>query len=295
MNKFPILHNNTDKNDLIKKYYLALIPLIIFSIYKNGILLYTNDLIKFSKILIPFYFDLISIIIGFIVSKILKEDLKENILICLIVSCTISINTNFLFYPILLFISLFIGKIILNKTKIKFNIGAFMHIILILGLLLNAYSYLNIGEKLNKFNYDYFDIFLGFGIGGLASTSLLILLISLFILASSRYYKKTIAFSSSLTFIIINLIYILITKNYNHLNILLNGMNYFSFIFLAPDLYITPNTKKSMLIYGLLIGILTSLLSITSLKYEASFLSICFISLFISLINKINNQIYLKK
>ena len=30
MTKGPILHSTNDKQDLIKKYYLALIPLIIF-------------------------------------------------------------------------------------------------------------------------------------------------------------------------------------------------------------------------------------------------------------------------
>jgi len=138
MNRVPILHNNTDKKDLIKKYYIALIPLILFSIYKNGILLFNNDLINISKIFTPLYFYIISIIVGFIASKILKDNTKENILICLIVSSTISINTNMIIYPILLFVSLFIGKVITTKTKLQFNIGSFMRLILILALLLNS-------------------------------------------------------------------------------------------------------------------------------------------------------------
>lgn len=295
MTKVPILHNVVDKKDLVKKYYLALIPLIIFSIYKNGILLFNNDLIKFNKILIPIYFYVISIIIGFIVSKILKEDSKENILICLTASCTISINSNLIIYPIILFVSLFIGKVIVNKSKIKFNITSFIRLILILSLLLNAYSYLNIAEKLNKFNYNYFDIFTGLGIGGLASTSTLILIFSLIILSTCRYYKKIIPISASITYIIINLGIILITKNYDYLNILLNGINYFSFIFIAPDLYITPIHQEGMLIYGVLIGILTSIISIW-LPYEASIITIFILSLFIPIINNIiNNKKYLKK
>ena len=294
MTKGPILHSTNDKQDLIKKYYLALIPLIIFSIYKNGILLYTNDLINISKIFIPIYFYSISILIGFLISKILKDSSKENILICLIISCTISINTNLIIYPILLFVSLFIGKVIIAKSRLKFNLGSFARITLILALLLNSYSYLNIAEKLNKFNYNYFDIFLGLGKGAIGATSILILIISLIILSTSRYYKKLITIVSSLTFIIINLIIILVTKNYNYLSILLNGINYFSFIFLASDLYTSPINKEGKIVYGLLIGLLTSILSYTGLVYEASFISIFFISLFIPLINKICNKKYLK-
>ena len=294
MTKGPILHSTNDKQDLIKKYYLALIPLIIFSIYKNGILLYTNDLINISKIFIPIYFYSISILIGFLISKILKDSSKENILICLIISCTISINTNLIIYPILLFVSLFIGKVIIAKSRLKFNLGSFARITLILALLLNSYSYLNIAEKLNKFNYNYFDIFLGLGKGAIGATSILILIISLIILSTSRYYKKLITIVSSLSFIIINLAIILITKNYNYLSILLNGINYFSFIFLASDLYNSPINKEGKIVYGLLIGLLTSILSYTGLVYEASFISIFFISLFIPLINKISNKKYLK-
>jgi len=292
--KIPLLHNKTDKEDLIKKYYIALIPLIIFSIYKNGILLYTNDLIKLGNILIPIYFYVISIIVAVLISKILKEDLQENILISLIIACTISINTNMIIYPILLFVSLFISKYILNKTKLNFNIISFSRLLLILSLLLNAYSYLNIAEKLNKFNYNYFDIFIGHGLGGIASTSALALIICFIILLTDRYYKKIIPIVSSLTFILIYIVYIILTKNYDCLNIVLNGLNYFSFIFIAPDIYLTPVAKNGMFIYGILIGIFTSILSILGLTYEASFISIFLISLFIPLINKITNKKYLK-
>ena len=276
MNRTPLIHNNITKKDLIKKYFIALIPLIIFSIYKNGLLLYQNDLINISKVFIPIYFYLISILIG------------------LIISCSISINTNMLIYPVLLFVSLFISKVILNKFKFKYNVLSLSRIILILALLLNVYSYLNIAEKLGKFNYNYFDLFIGHGIGGLANTSLLILIFSLIILCSNKYYKKIIPLTSSLSFIIITIVYILITKDYNHLNILLNGFNYFSFIFIAPDIYITPVCKEGMFLYGLLIGILTSILNLCGITYEASFISIFIFSLSIHLINKINNKKYFR-
>ena len=294
MNRTPLIHNNITKKDLIKKYFIALIPLIIFSIYKNGLLLYQNDLINISKVFIPIYFYLISILIGFIISKILKEEIEENILIGLIISCSISINTNMLIYPVLLFVSLFISKVILNKFKFKYNVLSLSRIILILALLLNVYSYLNIAEKLGKFNYNYFDLFIGHGIGGLANTSLLILIFSLIILCSNKYYKKIIPLTSSLSFIIITIVYILITKDYNHLNILLNGFNYFSFIFIAPDIYITPVCKEGMFLYGLLIGILTSILNLCGITYEASFISIFIFRLSIHLINKINNKKYFR-
>lgn len=293
MNKIPFLHYKKTKKDLINSYFIALIPLLIFGIYKNGILLYQNDLINFSKIFIPIYFYIISIIISIFISFIYKENIKENILISLLLSASISINTSMLIYPILLFIGLFISKYIYKRFKITFNTSSFTRLLLILSLLINSYSYLNIGEKLDKFNYNLLDIFIGHGIGGIATTSALILIFSLIVLALNKFYKKIIPIIASLTYILIIFIYIILFNNYDYLDLLLNGTVYFSFIFIAPDLYITPVSTKGMIIYALIIGILTSIISIIFNIYEAGYVSIFITSLLIPLINKIINKVYI--
>jgi len=292
MNRIPFLHYKKDKNNLIVNYYIAIIPILLFGIYKNGFLLYINDLINFKYIFLPIYFYLISIVVGLILSLITKEDKKYNILLCLLIASSISINTNMIIYPILLFVSLFIGKYVCNKFK--FNVISFSRLVLILSLLINSYSYLNIGEKLNKFNYNIFDIFLGYGVGGIATTSFLILIISLIILSFNKYYKKIIPIVSSLTFILFGFIYIILTKNYDYIRLLLNGTIYFGFIFIAPDIYITPNSKRGMIIFAVLIGILASLFSILFNIYEASYISILLVSIFVPFINKIINKKYLE-
>ncbi|MBE6154220.1 MAG: hypothetical protein E7163_01415 [Firmicutes bacterium] len=288
MNKIPYLHYKKSKNNLINTYFIALIPLILFGIYKNGILLYRNDLINFKNIFIPIYFYLISIIIGVLISLIYTEPKKENILTCLIISLTISINTNMIIYPILLFVSLFIAKYLYNKFG--FNIMAFTRLLLILSLLINSYSYMNIAEKLNKFDYGMFDIFMGYGIGGIATTSLLFLIISFIILSLNKFYKKIIPIISSLTFITISFIYLFLFKDYQFINTILNGTIYFGFVFIATDVY-TPNTQKGMIIYGIIIGFLTGIISIFN-AYEASYMAILLASLSIPLINKIVNKDY---
>ena len=104
------IHYEKDKSSLIHAYYLALIPLFLFGFYKNGILLYQNELISFIDMFIPLYFYGISILIGFLIAMIRKDSKKEYILYGLILACTISMNTNMIFYPILLFVSLFIAS-----------------------------------------------------------------------------------------------------------------------------------------------------------------------------------------
>lgn len=293
MNRIPVLHYFKDKSSLINSYFIALVPLLIFGFYKNGILLYQNDLINFKSILIPIYFYGISVVVAFIVAKIMRISVKENILMSLIVVSTISINTNLFIYPILLFVSLFIVQYVYNKSKLKFNIQAMTRILLIFSLLINSYSYLNIGEKLDKFNYDLFDAFLGFTTGGIASTSIIILIVSFIILAFNKYYKKIIPVMAILTFSIGSLVIAFLTKDLGNLNILLNGTIYFSFIFVGADIELSPSTKKGMAVYGVLIGLLSAIIGIFN-QFDAGFISIMLASLAIPIIERLNNKKYLQ-
>ncbi len=286
------LHSKKDFKSLIKSYYFALIPLLLFSFYKNALFLISNDLVKPTSLIPLLYFYLISILNGFIISLIFHENSSLNILTSLLITSTISLNTNYLIFPILLFILTFITKYLTLKYPLKFNSNALIRLFLLLALLFNSYSYLNIGEKLSKFNFNYFDIFCGFNIGGIASTSTLLLTISLAILLSNKYYKKTISLTSILSYLTLILLFFLTTQNPTYLHLLLSGHIYFCFIFLTPDFYLTPYTKKGMLIYGLLNGIITSLLILVNI-YEAPFISLLFTSLLIPIINKLTTKKYL--
>ena len=285
MNKLAYLHYDKDKNSLVKAYFIALIPLLLFSFYKNGILLYQNELISFIDMFIPFYFYGISIIVGFLIAYINKSDKWETILYALILACTTSINTNMLIYPIVLFVSLFIAGFL--KKKKEFNLLSFTRILLILALLFNSYSYMNVAEKINAFNYNTFDIFIGYGVGGLASNSLFLCLIAFVILSFNKFYKRMIPIMSSISFLIFLFLLFLITKNNVYLENILNGSAYFAFVFVGADLYVTPCTKTGKIIYGLVIGLFSAILSIFVPIYEAPYIAILFFSFFFLTFDKI--------
>ncbi len=293
MNKLPYIHSPKNAYDLLNNYILALIPLLIFGFYKNGILLYQNNLINLKSLFIPLYFYFISIIVAIAITYFTKENFKENLLICLLCSASISLNTNMIIYPILLFVLLFIIKFLNTRKNIFFNSTALIRMFLILALLLNSYSYLNIGEILNKFNYNAFDNFLGFNIGGIATSSLFLVIISFIILSFNKYYKKEVAIFASLSFILTSLVCFFIIKNNSNLSLLLNGTVYFSFIFVGADFKITPYSKKGMILYGIIIGISASLLSLVLNFNEVGYISIFIASLIIPLINTLNNKKYL--
>lgn len=285
MNKLPYLHYGKDKNSLVKTYFIALIPLLLFSFYKNGILLYQNKLISFIDMFIPLYFYIISILVGFLVAHLNKSDKREYVLYALILACTISINTNMLLYPIVLFVSLFIASFLQKKKE--FNLLASTRILLILALLLNSYSYMNVAEKIEAFNYNYLDIFIGYGVGGLASNSLFCCFIAFLILSFNKFYKKVIPIASSFSAFIVFILLFFITKNEIYLENLLNGSLYFAFVFVGTDLYVSPYTKMGKIIYGLVIGLFTALLSIFVPIYEAPYLVILLVSLFFPIFDKI--------
>lgn len=293
LNKIPYIHYHKNKDDLIRTYYLALIPLLLFGFYKNGIRLYINGLISFSDIFIPFYFYLISGIVGFIVALIRGESKKEYILYSLILASTISINSNLLVYPIILFVSLFITSYL--KDKFKFNFVSLTRLFILLALLISSYSYMNVAEKLDAFHYNLFDLFTGFGVGGIANSSLLFVILAFIIFLFNPFYKKLIPITASLSFVLLVFSGFFITKNTSYIEMLFNGSVYFAFVFVGADLYITPSTNLGMMIYGLIIGILSALLSLLIPMYEAPFISIFLVSILISCIEKITNKKYLQE
>lgn len=294
MNKIPVLHYYKDMNTLYKSYFLAMVPILIYGFYKNGVFLYVNDLISFKDMLIPLYFYGISALIGFLCAVLGQVNVKKNILIALICGASISINTNLFIYPILLFVLLFIVNFIDKKIRLPFNKIALVRLGLILALLLGSYSYMNISEKLGKFNYNLFDIFIGKGISGIATSSIILLIVSLIILSVNKYYKKEIAISAIGMFVLSSLIYIVGTQNYDFLKVILNGTVYFSLVFVAPDIEMSPVHKRGMVVYGTIIGLVTFILTLLVNSFEAGIMAVLLVSFSIPVINKIGNKKYLK-
>ena len=293
LSKIPYIHYHKDKNDLIKTYYLALIPLLFFGFYKNGIRLYMNELLSLFDLFIPLYFYLISGIIGFIVALIRGESKKEYVLYSLILASTMSINTNLFIYPILLFAGLFITSYL--KDKFKFNFVSLTHLFLLLALLLHSYSYLNVADKLDLFHYNLFDLFAGFAVGGLASSSFLLVILAFLILSFNSFYKRIIPIIASIGFVLLLLLVFFITKDSSYIEMILNGSVYFAFVFVGADLCITPNTHLGMMIYGLIMGVLSALFSLFIPIYEVAFISIFLVSLIIPFINKLGDKKYLQE
>ena len=172
------LHSKNDKSSLIKLMLFLFVPFIIYGFYKNGIILYQNNLVSFHLMFKPLLFILISIIISFIFAKINKKDfLDYELLSNIIIAMIVSVNTNIIIYIILLTILNVIYKFF------KFNkIPVFMLIDLVILLIMKKPLYLNAFETSIKHNYSLIDYIIGKGYGGISNTLLIMIILSWIIL-----------------------------------------------------------------------------------------------------------------
>ena len=139
-----------------------------------------------------------------------------------------------------------------------------------LSLLFSKYSYLNILESKNIYSFNIFDMLFGRNIGGIASTNIIFGLIIYLLLCLFTNIKKEIPIVSYITYFITSLIIMLITSNVNY-DLLFSSTAILGFIFVATDSMTTPVKEKSIILYSIILGMLTSILSFF-LPYEAIFI-----------------------
>lgn len=269
----------------ILRYIYGLIPLIIYGIYKNGILLYNLNLINFLEIFKILYLLIISLIIYTIYCLIFKKKIKLNleVLNILIIPLFVPPSVNILIYTITLFIGLIINHY-LSKV-LKYNNTTFMLLFILLFLIIfKNYNYLNLAEATKSYSFSFLDLLFGRNTAGIASSSIIIGLLLIIYFSIFTIYKKEITLSSIISFILL----IGLLNNFNIVNIL-NGNAILSLILIAPDMLSTPIKRNEKIIYGIIIGLLSALLTQYVDNYCGSIIAILLISIIYNPIRKIDN------
>lgn len=275
-----------DLKSLIKENIYLLIPFILYGIYKNGYLIYQKNLISFIKVLKPFYLCIIGIVIKIVIDliKYKKINFDYSIIYVILLSMIMPYNINYLIYifllSILLFLSTYIKNIKINKICLIYLI-----IILINGLV-GEFTFLNPMENKFVYNFEFLDYLFGRNIGGISSTSIILSLISFAYLLNNFYYKKDIPFIINLTYLICAFLYFIITNN---VSLLLNSELIFASVFIAPLPEFSPYKKEHQIIYAILIGITSFMISLFLNKVIAIYISIFLVS-FINLLSLRQNM-----
>lgn len=266
----------------ILRYIYGLIPLIMYGIYKNGILLYNLNLINFLEIFKILYLLIISLIIYTIYCLIFKKKIKLNleVLNILIIPLFMPPSVNILIYTITLFIGLILNHY-LSKV-LKYNNTTFMILFILLFLIIfKNYNYLNLAEATKSYSFSFLDLLFGRNTAGIASSSIIIGLLLIIYFSIFTIYKKEITLSSIISFILL----IGLLNNFNIVNIL-NGNAILSLILIAPDMLSTPIKRNEKIIYGIIIGLLSAIFTQYIDNYCGSIIAI----LLISIIYKLNKN-----
>lgn len=240
----------------------TLIPLILMGFYKNGIMLYFKDLVKLIYIIKPLLFIFVGVLLSIIIPLIFKK--KEQILTLvfynLLISLCISINTNLYLYTGMIFGFNLLYILLLRKVKINYPA------LVILVISLTSYfafktSFLNHYEVLNNQSYSIFDFLLGFSVGGVGSSNILLILIGLVVLSFMPYYKKDIAITGVVLYTICFLWGLATGNSFNELiDTLCSYSVIFSIVYILPINEYSPKKDSSRYIYTALICFISFIL-----------------------------------
>ena len=282
MNKVYLKHKKTSFS---KIYYFSILPLIIYALYKNGIILYLRKYISLINIFKPVLFTIWSFIVLLIINLIKEK--KIGLMLddykWLFITLFLPLNTNYLIFIVLIFIFITADKDIKSKY---INLSVIFKLLLIIILyLLNSYNYQNIMEATASFNYNSLDLFMGREVGGLGATSYFYIFLTYIILSTNIYYKKTIPFVASITFI--GLLIILSIFFPNLITISNLGSVLLVYVVLATDFKYSPYIIKAQIIYSLLLAIMTILFSVLTNIYEGVFIALLITSILSPFLDKL--------
>lgn len=326
MGPFIRTKNNTDK--IYNNLLIALIPIILFSFYKNGIIPFINN----KTDIIGLYYPLIFILVGSLSSyliekiycKIFKKESYASIFPGLFITLVLPINTPIEILIFGCFIGVIVGKMlyggfgnnIFNPGLIGcvFILSSYSSIIMNNGGYLNSYEVdsitsatplSNVVEGIGTYDTlvqpygDLSNFFIGLIPGSVGETSSLLCLLGLIYLGLT----KTIKIKIPVLYISTVFILTYIIGLFNGLGIwyplfqILSGGLMFGAVYMATDPVTSPVTSLGQIIYGICLGILTVIMRYLTIYPEGVLTSILIMNMFVFILDKIGlkDKNYIKK
>lgn len=297
-NNIYIRSNKSIKTISLTKIFF-LIPLMIYGLYKNGIYLYKENYIQFIDIFRPLIYILIGGLIGCIVNifymKVVRKSNDDLVSVMfssfhieygIIIGMLTSINTNVILYTTILLIIFLLSKFTNNRVNL---ICFTLIVIYLISKYTVGYSFLNSYEQSKVFSYEFMDFLIGRYPGGIASTHIILILLSTFGLYMTNNIKGSISLSSIITLIVLFGIYSIISGA-SFPALLLSNNIIMIMCYVATDTKTSSYTKNGMMFFGILVGILTFLNTFID-PILAPLLSVLIVSLLNNLIDRIANRI----
>ena len=292
MNQNYIFSKDNNREYLL---FIAIIPLYLYGIYKNGYLLYANKYINLFGIFKVVLYPLISALIGYLFGYIFKNKKRELLNFGVLAGLIVPFNFNMVIYFILVIGLLLLVALIPNKYKIN-ELSLFLAILIVISKLSNNSLLFNPMELTNMYKFTLVDLFFGRGASLLYTSSIFWIICSYFVLVFIKTYKKNIFLISGFTFTILFLVYMIITKDYlNTFKLFLNGTTFFSLVYLAPINIASPSTDKEITIFSILLGIVSFILIFIFKVYTGSIIAVLILSVLYRIYCNFRQKMFFKK
>ena len=262
-------------------YLIALLPLLIFGCYKNGVEVYMKGFVGLYGLAKPLLL-LSCSVLGAMIGGILREwknvkkfnfslldKIKGDVVEAVLVVAILPIDSNPLtILGITMAFGLFLGKVKINKVALLYIVIEGLNVLWGLNNFKNAY------EINTVLNYNGLDLFFGSGTGGIFSTNVFLILMGYLFLSYNKLYKKEMVLASVATFLLLGSIPKMIGGQYTEILPYIFGYNVlFVLVFVAPNLYSSSYTLKGQIVSGILIGILCFAISFMT-SYTAAVLAV---------------------
>ena len=322
----PFIKDKNTTKTMMNHILIALTPIILFTILKNGIIPYKRGYIGLSGLIYPLIFILVPTISTYIFetlfklikTKNIKETLKNTYSIFpgLFLGLILPLNTP-LIIVILVSLVATITKITsggFGKNKLNPELVAkLLIIILFSSTIISKGGYLNTYEQ-TKFtntpllnastingigNYEtlvrpygrLLNIFIGNVPGTVGETSALLCVLALIYLS----YFKVIKWKIPVTYVLTVFAITYVIGGTSDLGIwyplfqIFTGGLMFSAVFLAPDPVTSPVTPIGQILYGIFLGILTVIIRYLTPFPEAAFISILIMNSLVVILDRIGS------
>jgi len=316
----PHIKSDDNVDSIYKRLLIALIPIVLFSLYKNVFLVYIEHKFSFMEVMHPVFIILISVAVAFATEKIYtlidnyRNGFKKTtcfypIITGLYIAMILPVMTPLYIVALASFIGIFLGKMLYGGFgKNLFNptaIGYIFVLILFTTTLSNYQNYFNLTETtkylthpLNHITtFDYQKLVAPYGSlinflfgmvpGLMGTTNAFLMLLSFFFLS----FFKVIKWKISLTYILTVFIMTFIIGLNHEVGIwfpifnILSGSLLFVAVFMN-DPVTTSTTDMGQILNGTLLGIITVMIRFLSETPERIFIAIILTNLFVPYLDK---------
>ncbi len=279
---------------LIKKMYVLFFLFIVYGWYKNGLLLYLEHYVSFSRLFLILFYPICGYGIGALFDFLFKNQYPfPNRFYGLLFSLIVPISTNICFFLVIVTILLFLNTFVFSKKDSDFNFIVFGKLLLVFVLYLTKnYFYANALEESNLFVYSYLDSIFGHNVSGLFTSNVFLSFVSLGLFSFDIYYKKEIPFYSYGVYLLTLVFYAFLKSDMNLiLAHMFSSTILFALVFIAPLSSFSPYSKKRTLFYSILLGITILPFSLLTNFFEGVYISLILVNFLLICLNGVQISI----